>query len=100
LFIVLTFQVVGIGDAQIQRSAVTVKNRLDYIKAYVHYKLVDEISGPMKCLKSGFQEVIHASWLSLFRAPSELQLILCGDQGPVDLDDLQANTTYSGEELM
>ncbi|CAG0919396.1 unnamed protein product [Notodromas monacha] len=91
-----TPNVVGIGSQEDYQSPVTVNNRFKYVKAFVEYKLVEEIRRPMDSLRLGFHEVIEPSWLAFFRSPDELMLILSGNQGPVDLDNLKMHTQYSG----
>lgn len=53
-----------------------------------HQKLVTNM------IRRGMNHMIPTSWLTIFNPP-ELQFLISGKQGPMDLNDLRKNTKYS-----
>ena len=45
--------------------------------------------------RSGFRELVPVNWMRMF-GPGELQTLISGSAGPVDLRDLRAHTHYAG----
>ena len=50
---------------------------------------------PFYAMPPGLSDVVDLEWLRMFNY-HEHQVIISGAQHPVDLDDLQAHTNYSG----
>eukprot|EP00117_Sycon_ciliatum_P043196 scpid2186/ scgid31312/ Ubiquitin-protein ligase E3C len=75
--------------------AVTRENCAEYIAAVANYKLNTQLESQCAAFREGFASVVNISWLRLFTA-SEAQILISGAQVPLDLEDLQNNTHYSG----
>ena len=74
---------------------VSAANRLEYVFLVAHYRLNTQMRRPCDTFLRGFSEVVPSSWVGMF-SPSELQLVLGGSDAPLDVDDWEANTSYSG----
>ena len=66
-----------------------------YIHRYANYKLNVEISAQTKAFLSGFRELIPAEWLRMFSS-FELQLLISGEQKPIDIDEMRKHINYGG----
>ena len=75
--------------------AVTRANRVEYIYLVAHYRLNLQLRRPSEAFLRGLSSVVPRRWLALFSA-AELQLLLGGSDAPLDVDDWQAHTNYSG----
>jgi len=64
-----------------------------YVAAFADYKLNASIAPQTAAFLRGFRELIPVTWMRMF-GPSELRLLLCGSERPIDLADLRANTVY------
>jgi len=80
----------GGGDVEVTNS-----NKIRYIHMVADAKLNRAMSKQTAALVAGFHEVIPPAWLSSFSEP-ELQTLLSGAAGDIDIDDLQAHTRYAG----
>eukprot|EP01103_Thecamoeba_quadrilineata_P014442 TRINITY_DN4316_c0_g1_i2.p1 TRINITY_DN4316_c0_g1~~TRINITY_DN4316_c0_g1_i2.p1 ORF type:complete len:704 (+),score=78.63 TRINITY_DN4316_c0_g1_i2:1041-3152(+) len=73
--------------------AVTNDNRIKYIYSAAYYFLHQQISEQSEAFLTGFYEIIDRQWLHMFNQ-DELQLLIAGDPGSIDINDLRANTVY------
>lgn len=73
---------------------VTAENRLAYIAAVAHFRLKVEIFMQSKAFFSGLECVIPRGCLRMF-SPDELQRLVSGARGPINIEDWKKNTTYS-----
>ena len=80
----------GGGDIEVTNS-----NKIRYIHMVADAKLNKAMAKQTAALVAGFHDVIPAAWLSAFSEP-ELQTLLSGAAGDIDIDDLQAHTRYAG----
>ncbi|RUS24863.1 hypothetical protein BC938DRAFT_472979 [Jimgerdemannia flammicorona] len=74
---------------------VTNSNRTRYIYLMAHYRLNVQIDRQCKAFFNGLVDLIDPKWLRMFNQ-QELQILLGGASVPIDIDDLRANTVYSG----
>ncbi|GAB0495764.1 hypothetical protein MMPV_007069 [Pyropia vietnamensis] len=74
--------------------AVTGANRVEYFQRAAHHRLRQTREQTM-ALRRGFSTLIDPRWSRLF-GERELQLLLSGTGGAVDVADLQASTIYTG----
>ncbi|ORX33914.1 hypothetical protein BD324DRAFT_665268 [Kockovaella imperatae] len=74
---------------------VTVENRHEYIQLVCRYKLDKQISAQSRAFFSGLSDIIDSKWLRMFDQ-KELQQVIGGEETPIDIDDLRANTEVSG----
>lgn len=72
---------------------VTQENKQQYVKLFVQWLLVDSVTEQFEAFARGFR-MVGGPTLSIFR-PEELELLVCGSQ-TVNIDELQASTTYKG----
>lgn len=77
--------------------AVTKNNRVQYIYLMADYRLNTSIHAQTTAFLQGLNEIVPRSWLNLFN-PDELQMLIAGDEKPVDLDDMQRHTVLHGYE--
>ncbi|KAJ1324829.1 ubiquitin-protein ligase E3 C [Microdochium nivale] len=75
--------------------AVTNKDRPLYISYVVNHRLVAQPYRQTKAFLRGLGTIINPYWLSMFNQ-SELQRLVGGDSTEIDVEDLRANTQYSG----
>ncbi len=73
----------------------TRENRLQYIYLVAHHRLTKQIKKQSAAFFEGLSEIIDPKWLRMFNQ-QELQILLCGVNAPIDLDDLRAHTQYGG----
>lgn len=76
---------------------VTRHNINSYIHRFANFKLNKETSRQSLAFLAGFRTVIPADCIRMF-APSELQLLISGDQKPLNISDLRRNVNYAGYE--
>ena len=74
---------------------VTNKNVSLYMNRIANFKLNNEIYASSKAFLRGFRQMIPSNWIRMFN-PTELQMLISGEQRPIDLEDLKNNVTYSG----
>jgi ubiquitin-protein ligase E3 C len=72
---------------------VTGSNVAAYVAAFADHKLNASIAAQTAAFLRGFRELIPVTWMRMF-GPSELRLLLCGSERPIDLADLRAHTVY------
>jgi len=75
--------------------SVTKENKEAYIHLVAGYKLNKQIHRQTKALLQGFQDVVPLSWIRLFNQ-KEIQIVISGDTGGINIKDLQAHTLYTG----
>ncbi|KAI0561213.1 HECT-domain (ubiquitin-transferase) [Gracilaria domingensis] len=74
---------------------VTGANRIEYMHRVSNYRMNTQIREQSEAFLRGFSEVVPSHFIRLF-SPEELQLLISGKTGQIDLRDLQRNTNYSG----
>ncbi|KAJ5803417.1 uncharacterized protein N7503_005867 [Penicillium pulvis] len=74
---------------------VTNQNRLVYISYIARYRLQAQPVQQTNAFLQGLGQIIQPSWLSMFNQ-SELQTLVSGETGDIDVEDLRRNTQYGG----
>lgn len=74
---------------------VTNQNRLVYISYIARYRLQVQPALQTNAFLQGLGHIIQPSWLSMFNQ-SELQTLVSGESGDIDVSDLRRNTLYGG----
>ncbi|KAG5177046.1 hypothetical protein JKP88DRAFT_202624 [Tribonema minus] len=74
--------------------AVDDANKLAYVQRIAHHRMTDAIRPQIEAFLEGFHELVPPELVSIF-TPAELELLISG-MPTIDLDDLQANTEYTG----
>ncbi|PYH93885.1 IQ and HECT domain protein [Aspergillus ellipticus CBS 707.79] len=74
---------------------VTNQNRLVYISYIARYRLQVQPALQTNAFLQGLGQIIQPSWLSMFNQ-TELQTLVSGDAGDIDVADLRRNTLYGG----
>ncbi|KAL7681448.1 putative HECT domain-containing protein [Plasmopara halstedii] len=74
---------------------VTNRNKTRYIHLVANYYLNTQIREQCAAFRMGLSDLIDPRWLQMFNEP-ELQVLISGKSGKIDVDDLQANTRYTG----
>lgn len=74
---------------------VTAVNRIEYIHRLAHYRMNKQIKEQSDAFLQGFYEIVPAHFIRLF-SHEELQLLISGKSGKIDIDDWRRNTRYSG----
>ncbi|EED16748.1 IQ and HECT domain protein [Talaromyces stipitatus ATCC 10500] len=75
--------------------SVTNQNRLVYISYIARHRLQNQPAPQTNAFLKGLGDIIQPSWLSMFNQ-SELQTLVGGDAGEIDVADLRRNTLYGG----
>jgi len=78
---------------------VTNQNRLVYISYIARHRLQVQPYPQTNAFLQGLGQIIQPSWLSMFNQ-SELQTLVGGDSGEIDVSDLRRNTVYSGAYIL
>ncbi|XP_022131797.1 E3 ubiquitin-protein ligase UPL2-like isoform X2 [Momordica charantia] len=73
---------------------VTEENKYQYVDLVVEHQLTTAIRPQINAFLEGFHELIPRELISIFN-DKELELLICG-LPDIDLDDMRANTEYSG----
>ncbi|KAL2505911.1 E3 ubiquitin-protein ligase UPL1 [Abeliophyllum distichum] len=73
---------------------VTEENKHQYVDLVAEHRLTTAIRPQINAFLDGFNELIHRDLISIFN-DKELELLISG-LPDIDLDDLRANTEYSG----
>jgi E3 ubiquitin-protein ligase HUWE1 len=73
---------------------VTEENKHEYVQLVAEQHLTTAIREQIDAFKEGFQELMPPELINIF-TPSELELLMCGLPN-IDVEDLKANTEYSG----
>ncbi|VEU38895.1 unnamed protein product [Pseudo-nitzschia multistriata] len=76
------------------RYDLTSENLDQYLKANLHYRMLNRCKPQITELLLGFYDIIPEAALTVFD-PNELELILCGIP-TIDMEDWTKNTKYSG----
>ncbi|KAE8396592.1 hypothetical protein BDV23DRAFT_177586 [Aspergillus alliaceus] len=74
---------------------VTNQNRLVYISYIARYRLQVQPALQTNAFLQGLGQIIQPSWLSMFNQ-SEMQTLVSGESGDIDVSDLRRNTQYGG----
>ncbi|KAJ5654505.1 hypothetical protein N7490_001508 [Penicillium lividum] len=74
---------------------VTNQNRLVYISYIARYRLQAQPAQQTNAFLQGLGQIIQPSWLSMFNQ-AELQTLVSGETGVIDVEDLRRNTQYGG----
>ncbi|KDR68278.1 hypothetical protein GALMADRAFT_146508 [Galerina marginata CBS 339.88] len=77
------------------KIAVTRENRLRYIDLVTRYRMDTQFKRQSEAFLAGLSHIIQPEWLKMFDQ-RELQILIAGVPGPIDLDDLRRHTTYQG----
>jgi len=77
-----------------RHEAVTELNKHEYVRLVAEQVMTKGIGEQVEAVKKGFHEMIPPELISMF-SPQELELLLCGLPS-IDVDDLRANTDYTG----
>ncbi|KAI9355105.1 hypothetical protein DFJ73DRAFT_826193 [Zopfochytrium polystomum] len=72
------------------------ENRLEYIIRMADYKLNKRIRHQSAAFFSGLKDLIDPRWLRIFNQ-QELQMLLGGENTPIDIADLKRNVVYGGD---
>ena len=70
-------------------------NRVQYIYLMADFRLNTSIHVQTASFLHGLSELIPRTWLNLFN-PDELQMLIAGDEKPVDLNDMREHTVLHG----
>jgi hypothetical protein len=76
-------------------TPVTLENRAAYVDAYVKYILHDSIELQFDAFAKGFFKVVSKQPLELLTHPSDLELLICGNQSP-NWPELESAASYDG----
>ncbi|XP_024536695.1 E3 ubiquitin-protein ligase UPL7 isoform X1 [Selaginella moellendorffii] len=74
---------------------VTDANKLQYVHAMADYKLNRQVRPVVNAFVRGLTDLVSPSWLGLFNA-KEFNQLLSGEEHDFDVNDLKANTRYTG----
>ncbi|TDH71982.1 hypothetical protein CCR75_000804 [Bremia lactucae] len=74
---------------------VTNRNKTRYIHLVANYYLNTQIHDQSTAFRMGVCDLIDPRWLQMFNEP-ELQVLISGKSGKIDIEDLKANTRYTG----
>lgn len=77
------------------KTPVTNQNRLVYISYIARYRLQVQPAMQTNAFLQGLGQIIQPAWLSMFNQ-SELQTLVSGETGDIDVEDLRRNTQYGG----
>lgn len=77
------------------KTLVTNENRPLYISYVARHRLAVQPHQQTKAFLRGLGAMIDPGWLSMFNQ-NELQRLVGGDSSEIDVEDLRANTQYSG----
>lgn len=77
------------------KTLVTNENRPLYISYVARHRLAVQPYQQTKAFLRGLGAIIDPGWLSMFNQ-NELQRLVGGDSSEIDVEDLRANTQYSG----
>ena len=75
--------------------SVTNANKFTYIHLMAMFRIHTQIKEVSAAFISGFCSIISPEWLSIFSG-AELQHLISGDTGKLDLNDLRSNSRYFG----
>lgn len=71
------------------------ENRIEYMHRVANFRMNTQIKEQSEAFLRGFSEIISSQYIRLF-SHEELQLLISGKTGKIDLDDLRRHTRYSG----
>ena len=67
------------------------QNRIKYVYLTANYHLNIRTKVQAAAFLRGMRDLIDVRWLAMFSEP-ELQLLISGDDAPIDVENLRANT--------
>ncbi|XP_065314601.1 ubiquitin-protein ligase E3C-like isoform X2 [Gordionus sp. m RMFG-2023] len=70
-------------------------NRMQFVYLLGDYKLNKQLDSACNAFANGLSDVIDPAWLGIF-TPSELNILIGGRPGPIDVADWKRHTVYSG----
>ncbi|TMW66809.1 hypothetical protein Poli38472_014121 [Pythium oligandrum] len=74
---------------------VTNQNKTRYVHLVANYYLNTQIREHSTAFRAGIADLLDLRWLQMFNEP-ELQVLISGKSGHIDVSDLRANTRYMG----
>ncbi|KAI9917016.1 hypothetical protein PsorP6_017032 [Peronosclerospora sorghi] len=74
---------------------VTNENKTRYIHLVANYYLNTQIRDECAAFAKGLSDLIDPRWLRMFNEP-ELQVLIAGKSGALDVEDLKAHARYAG----
>jgi len=83
-----------LGEPDEQLGSVNEKNKKDYVKRLIYYRLVKEIEPQTQAFKQGFQRFINPAYLAYMPA-AELDKLIAGDPN-IDLEEMKTYAKYEG----
>ena len=78
-----------------RNKPVTSQNRMKYIFLVARYRVNTQIKPQVDSFLRGFHDIIPSECITMFNE-EELQQLISGFQGPLDLQDFRAHTEYHG----
>ena len=63
-------------------------HRISYVHLMAHFRMRVQIKDQTAAFIRGFKSIVTADWLAMF-SPPELQKLISGETGDIDLDDLR-----------
>merc|ERR1712166_975640 len=75
--------------------AVTNENRIHYIHRVANYRLNHQIKRQSAAFLDGLREIIPMEWFQMF-SETELQQVISGTRGGIDIENLKLHTNYGG----
>lgn len=74
---------------------VTNENKISYVYSLAHFRMRTQIKDQTAAFLRGFRSLIRHEWIMLF-SPSEMQKLISGDNGEVNVRELRRYTQYYG----
>jgi hypothetical protein len=62
--------------------------RISYVHLMAHFRMRVQIKEQTNAFIRGFKAIVNGDWLAMF-SPPELQKLISGETGDIDLDDLR-----------
>ncbi|CAH8853469.1 unnamed protein product [Trichobilharzia szidati] len=78
-----------------RQISVTNDVKISYVHSVAHFRMYKQIRSQTASFIRGFYSILNPDWLAMF-SPPELQTLISGDCGSMDIDDLKQHTRYSG----
>ncbi|CAH8577606.1 unnamed protein product [Heterobilharzia americana] len=78
-----------------RQISVTNDVKISYVHSVAHFRMYKQIRAQTASFIRGFYSILNPDWLAMF-SPPELQTLISGDCGSMDIDDLKQHTRYSG----
>ncbi|KAH8871514.1 Ubiquitin-protein ligase E3B [Schistosoma japonicum] len=78
-----------------RQISVTNDVKISYVHSVAHFRMYKQIRAQTASFIRGFYSILNPDWLAMF-SPPELQTLISGDSGSMNIDDLKQHTRYSG----